>query len=99
MYHFLGKFLTINGKQASTLLPLLSNQRGEEIPRSLKKQKQKTLQRILALCDFWENDRINKIKSALGKFLVMVLKNRSNEIRINEIRIRRELPVYCEKYF
>ena len=93
MYHFLGKFLTINGKQASTLLPLLSNQRGEEIPRSLKKQKQKTLQRILALCDFWENDRINKIKSALGKFLVMVLKNRSNEIRINEIRIRRELPV------
>ena len=30
---------------------------------------------------------------ALGKFLVMVLKNRSNEILSNEIRIRWELPV------
>ena len=30
---------------------------------------------------------------ALGIFLVMVLKNRSNEIRSNQIRIRRELPV------
>ena len=30
----------------------------------------------------------------LGKFLVMVLKNRSNVIRSNEIRIRRELPVH-----
>ena len=32
-------------------------------------------------------------KTALGKFFVMVLKNSSNEIRSNEIRIRRELPV------
>ena len=31
-------------------------------------------------------------KTILGKFLVMVLKNRGNEIRSNEIR--RELPVY-----
>ena len=30
----------------------------------------------------------------LGKFLVMVLKNRSIVIRSNEIRIRRELPVH-----
>ena len=28
-----------------------------------------------------------------GKYLWKVLKNRSNEIRSNEIRIRRELPV------
>ena len=33
-------------------------------------------------------------KTALGKFFVMVLKNSSNEIRSNEIRIRRELPVF-----
>ena len=30
---------------------------------------------------------------ALAKYIWKVLKNRSNEIRSNEIRIRRELPV------
>ena len=38
-------------------------------------------------------------KTALGKFLVMVLKNCSNEIRSNEIRIRRELPVLAKNSF
>ena len=33
------------------------------------------------------------MKIALGKFLVIALKNRSNQIRSNEIRIRRELLV------
>ena len=34
------------------------------------------------------------LKNALGKFFWKVLKSRSNEIRSNEIRIRRELPVF-----
>ena len=33
-------------------------------------------------------------KIPLAKFQYIVLKNRSNEIRSNEIRIRRELPVF-----
>ena len=32
----------MNGKQASTLLPLLSNQRGEEVPCSLNVRSNKT---------------------------------------------------------
>ena len=35
-------------------------------------------------------------KIRISQILIIVLKNRSNEIRINEIRIRRELPV-CQK--
>ena len=33
-------------------------------------------------------------KNRISQILVIVLKNRSNEIRSNEIRIRRELPVH-----
>ena len=32
-------------------------------------------------------------KNRISQILVIVLKNRSNEIRSNEIRIRQELPV------
>ena len=39
-------------------------------------------------------------KNCISKILVIVLKNRSNEIRSNEIRIRQELPVINKnKYF
>ena len=36
-------------------------------------------------------------KNHNSQILVIVLKNRSNEIRSNEIRIRRELPVQTEQ--
>ena len=45
------------------------------------------VQRVLALCYFWDLE-----KNRISQILVIVLKNRSNEIRNNEIRIRRELP-------
>ena len=34
-----------------------------------------------------------RIANHIGQILVIVLKNRSNDIRSNEIRIKRELPV------
>ena len=40
------------------------------------------------------SNKINSPKIALAKYFWKVLKNRSNEIRTNEIRIRRELPVF-----
>ena len=37
---------------------------------------------------------MNSPKNRISQILVIVLKNRSNEIRRNEIRIRREPPVF-----
>ena len=37
---------------------------------------------------------MNSPKTRISQILVIVLKNRSNEIRSNEILIRQELPVY-----
>ena len=67
---------------------------------------------VLALCYFWDLEKIalakflfyvrsNKINSLLNRIsqiLVIVFKNRINEIRSNEIRIRQEHPV-CPKCF
>ena len=36
---------------------------------------------------------MNSPKNSISQILVIALKNRSNEIRSNEIRIRQELPV------
>ena len=50
----------------------------------------------IALAKFLFYVRSNKINSLyirISQILVIVLKNRSNEIRSNEIRIRQELPV------
>ena len=50
----------------------------------------------MALAKFLFYVRSNKIfspKHRISQILVIVLKNRSNEIRSNEIRIRRELPL------
>ena len=47
---------------------------------------------------FWPKNRSNEIKVAknrISQILVIVLKNRINEICSNEIRIRRELPVFA----
>ena len=63
----------------------------------------KTHQPKIAVTKFLFYVRSNKIfspKNRISQILVIVLKNRSNEIRSNEIRIRQELPVivmrkYC----
>ena len=50
----------------------------------------------IALAKFLFYVHSNKIfspKNRIRQILVIVLKNRRNEIRSNEIRIRRELPV------
>ena len=39
-------------------------------------------------------DLLHSPKNCISQILVLVLKNRSNEIRSNEIRISQELPVY-----
>ena len=39
------------------------------------------------------SNKIFSPKNCISQILVIVLKNRSNEIRSNEIRIRQELPV------
>ena len=49
------------------------------------------------LCLFLAKNRSNEINSpkiALTKYFWKVLKNHSNNIHTNEIRIRRESPVY-----
>ena len=56
----------------------------------------------MALAKFLFYVRSNKIyspKNRISQILVIVLKNRSNEIRSNEIRIRRELPVVTKPLF
>ena len=45
------------------------------------------------------SNKINSPLNCISQVLVIVLKNRSNEIRSNEIRIRRELPVNDLKQF
>ena len=40
------------------------------------------------------SNKINSPKNSISQILVIALKNRSNEIRSNEIRIRQELPVF-----
>ena len=40
------------------------------------------------------NIYINSPQNRISKIIVVVLKNRSNKIRSNEIRIRQELPVF-----
>ena len=46
-------------------------------------------------------DLLHSPKNCISQILVLVLKNRSNEIRSNEIRISQELPVhllfFCSK--
>ena len=55
--------------------------------------KQTYIQRVLALCYFWDLEKVALAKNRISQILVIVLKNRSNEISSNEIRIRQELPV------
>ena len=68
------------------------NTEGSHLMRLLGPEKSRISQKM-----HYENDRINKInqciKITLGKFLVMVLKNRSNKICTNEIHIWQEPSV------
>ena len=60
----------------------------------------KTHQPKIALAKFLFYVRSNKIfspKNRISQILVIVLKNRINETRSNEIRIRRELLVYINE--
>ena len=40
------------------------------------------------------SNKITSLKNRISQILVIVLKNRSNKIRSNEIRIRQEPPVF-----
>jgi hypothetical protein len=49
---------------------------------------------LAIFCPKNRTNEINSPKFAKGKYLWNVFKNRSNEIRTNEIRIRREPSVF-----